>query len=289
MAKFILLNQIDFELNKCGGEMHMVFNFCQFRYFSVCLIFVLFPILGCSSGPMEVRETHYYAVPNQDHTNINYYRLQVKADTRLGDAEYRSGWFPTRAVDNVFGDVSMENGVKILETRTALEGLINEKILSTTKNWLDAAENPDSPDEKLDSLSKARMRVLAYPRIGAEPYPGTIEIEYNPAKGVAQYHSDEKLIFILSSNPDEIIGEIANFAESEKTALAINQMAKLFSQQSVNKVASNEAVEEVNLASDKNVVAQIDLVLDSLERFPAKNTAIMQTQTLINQIDSVQP
>lgn len=261
----------------------------NFKKVSIYLIFVFFSILGCSSGPMEVRETHYYAVPNQDNTNINYYRLQIKADTRLGDAEYRSGWFPTRAVDNVFGDVSMANGVKILETRTTLEGFINEKILSTTKNWLDAAEDPDSTEAKLDSLSEARMRVLAYPRIGAEPYPGTIEIEYNPAKGVTQYHSDEKLIFILSSNPDQIIGEIANFAESEKTALAINQMAKLFSQQSLNKVASNEAVEEVNLTSDKNVVTQIDLALDSLNKLPAKNTAIMEVQTLINQIDSIQP
>ncbi len=51
---------------------------------------ILFTLAACTTGPMTVREVHYFAVPNGE--NSNYYRLRAEANTKLGVGEYRSGW-----------------------------------------------------------------------------------------------------------------------------------------------------------------------------------------------------
>ena len=35
-----------------------------------------------------------------------------------------------------------------------------------------------------------------------EPFPGTVEIEYNPGRDLATFHIDDKLLFVLSSDPE---------------------------------------------------------------------------------------
>lgn len=225
------------------------------------VVILLVGVSGCTTGPMNIREIHYYAITNGEHTN--YYRLRVAADTQLGVAGFRSGWFPARAVNRLFGDASLEGGAAELKTRSAIESLINDKMIFTYKNWLDEAGNIDATSDKLNKLLDARRRVLAYPSSEIDPYPKAFEIDYNPASGVATYHADEKLVFVLASNPDEVIGKIANFVEDDKTVLTINRLADAVGQYRVNEIATKEATLEVDKKSDALVRDLIKIAIEA--------------------------
>ena len=110
-----------------------------------------------------------------------------------------------------------------LKTREEIEKLINTNVFITTKGWLEAAATTNATVIDLERLEKARKRVLQYP--GPEVLPEGVLMDYNPITGLVQFHSDEKLIFLLSSDPNEVIGKIVNFTESDETVLSINRLA----------------------------------------------------------------
>jgi hypothetical protein len=251
-------------------------------------VITLFSLCACTTGPMNVREVHYYAVPNGENTN--YYRLRVEADTKLGVAGYRSGYFPARNVDSLFGDVSSEGGAASLAVRLQIEQQINEKILSTNQAWLEEAAKPNADANLLEGLLRARRRILAYPISDGQPYKGAFEIEYNPAKGVHTRYADEKLLFILGSDPDQVVSQIANFAESDKTVLSINQLSNVLAQRVRNDIAGQQAVEQVNRGVDGLVSKQIEKarkVADNPATLPGE--AIREIDTLIILLNGVYP
>lgn len=199
---------------------------------------------------MRIEEVHYFAVPNANNTN--YYRLRVRAHTRLSVASFREGWFPATAVDALFGDVSEDSSGESLGAKLTLRGLYREAVVAVTKQWLNAAKNGEEEDAVLQGLHNARRRVLAYPSPNGEPYQNSVEVEYNPAKGVALQRAGEKLVFVLSANPDEVVGKIANFVQSEKTSLAIKQLGDLVS----NKV-SQASMSELALADASDLFGEM--------------------------------
>jgi hypothetical protein len=250
-----------------------------------CLFFFVVSLLvgvtACTTGSMNLREVHYYAVTNGENTN--YYRLRIAASTNLGVAGYRSGWFPARAIDRLFGDVSLEGGAAELQVRSQIESLINDKIISTYRNWLEAAGNPDADPAKLERLLKARQQILAYPSREIVPYPPAIEIEYNPARGVATFHADEKVVFVLASNPDEVIGKIASFVEDDKTVLTINHLTDVVQQRLVNEITTKEAALEVDKKIDAQVQAQINQALGA----KTAEEAINDIDTLLPMLETI--
>ena len=251
------------------------------------LFIVPLVLMSCSTGRMKIEEQRYYAIRRGDNTN--YYRLKVCAETFLGDSEYRSGWFSSHAVDSLFGDVTSQGGAKAMEARRAIEKQIREKIIETDRAWLNKAADPMADDKELEKLLEARRRILAYPIWEASPIIGAVEIEYNPAKGVAMAHADEKLVFVLSSDPDEVIGTIANFAESDKTVFSINQFAKITAQRLRNQIAADEAAEAVNKKVDNLIHAQMQKALQVIDPFSADKTeqAISEIDTLLLLLESV--
>ncbi len=244
--------------------------------------------VSCSLGQMDVRETHYYAVPGENNTN--YYRLNVTAKTILGDAEYRSGYFPANAVDNLFGDVSAEGGAKALEAKRELEKQIRDSLVQVNAEYQAKARDPETTEQELDKLLEARRRVLAYPRWNPEVLRDTIEIDYNPSKGIAIRRADEKLVFVLSSNPDEVVGKIVNFAESDKTVYSINQFSQVIAQRSRNEIAAQEATGEVNRKLDILVYEQIKKALAILGDSPtatSKELAVKEIDVMIQLLYNV--
>lgn len=250
-------------------------------------------LTACTSGVMSLRETHYYAPVNE--SNTNYYRLRVFAETKLGVSQYRSGWFPTTSVDRLFGKVDDEGGVKSLETRAVIESLLGQKVKDTYRAWLDSASNPTMPTAVLDLLQQSMRRILAYPLIGgAEPYPGALEVEYNPAKGVAIRRWDEKLVFILSSDPNDVVQKIANFSESDQTTRTINRFGQMLANRALGEVVSQEAALTVRAAADALLTAGI-------ERTTAAATAVQggdqaklgivnqEIETLLTLLEAGQP
>jgi hypothetical protein len=237
---------------------------------------------------MEIRERHYFAVPGGENTN--YYRLRVEAKTKLGVSGYRSGWFPADAVDYAFGNVSDEGGMEALKIRNQLKEQINQKILATNNAWLNEAAKPDADSTKLDGLMRARRRILAYPSSSTPPYKESFEIEYNPLKGVHTRFSEDKLIFVLASDPDAVIANIANFAENQQTVLAIDRLSGVIAQRARNEIAVSEVVAEVNASLDQLLLEQIKLaeaVVMDPESTPNKN--IREINTLLILLDSVYP
>jgi hypothetical protein len=239
---------------------------------------------------MKTSEIHYYAITNGKNTN--YYRLRINAQTKLGESEYRAGWFPARAVDNAFGEVTTEGGLSALAVRGELESAYNQKVLETTKAWLAEAGKPNADSKLLMELFQARRRILAYPTSDGSPFSGSRawEIEYNPLRGLIRTHADEKLIFILSSNPDEVVQNISNFAESEKTSLSISQLAGIVSQRDRNEVAAAEATESVNKKGDKLISAQIQKAVDATkDPATSRTAAVSEINSLITVINAMQP
>ena len=131
---------------------------------------------------------------------------------------------------------------------------------------------------------------MAYPLWQSQLIPGTIEIEYNPMKGVAILHADEKLVFVLSSDPDEVISKIVNFSESDKTVFSINQFAKITAQRVRNQLAAQEAEEEVNKKIDGIIHDQIKKTLTAIgDKQPSdKNLVVSEIDTLLRLLESVQ-
>lgn len=244
-------------------------------------------LAGCTTGPMDIREVRYWAVSNGKETN--YYRLRVTGATRLGVAGYKSGWFPARAVDRLFGDVSSDGGVTELQVRTELEQQIAEKIKATQSRWLQAAENPDADPATLRALMEARRRILAYPAKTATPFPDAIEVEYNPGLGVATRYADEKLVFVLASNPDEIISSLARFVEEDKTVLTVNRLAGIITQRAAVDVASREAVQSVDKGSDARLVEGMQKTRTRLAPGTDKATALGAVDVLLTLVDSLYP
>jgi hypothetical protein len=193
-------------------------------------------------------------------------------------------------VDYAFGNVSDEGGIEALKVRNQLKEQINQKILATNNAWLDEAAKPDAVTEELDRLMSARRRILAYPSGHTPPYKDAFEIEYNPLKGVHTRFSEDKLIFVLASDPDAVIANIASFAENQQTVLAIDRLSGVIAQRTRNEIAASEAVAEVNESLDKLLLEQIKLA-EAVVVDPAStpNDTIREINTLLMLLDSVYP
>jgi hypothetical protein len=231
-----------------------------------------------SCGTMKIRETHYYAVEDENNTNV--YRLKITAKSVLGEAKYQSGYFPASAVDRVFGDIKGSGGTGELQIHEALTTEIRNATLSTTQNYLQVASDPDSTDEDIQKALNVRRNILAYPSLSTELPMDARIIDYNPGLGIVLKNSDSKMVFVFSSNPDNVIGNIKNFAESDQTALAVSRLAQVTSQQTRNDVAEEEAV---LIVTGQGVNAQIQQTVINLSKDGDSDKTVMVEQLAILQ------
>jgi hypothetical protein len=215
--------------------------------------------------------------------------LRVAANTFLGVAGYRSGWYPGRSVDRLFGEVSSESAPAELQARTELETQIINKVKETHQAWLEEAKKPDADPALLDQLNEARRRVLAYPAFKPEPFKDTIEIEYNPGRELATFHIDDKLLFVLASNPDDVVRAIASFVEEDKTVLTINRLAGTITQGLANDLAGRKATQEVDKANDAKLRQVLKQTVDAIADGTPKARAVGQIDVLTSVLDAVNP
>lgn len=235
-----------------------------------CCSLLVLTLIGC--GTMKVKETYYYAV--EDETNTNVYRLQVKASSVLGDAKFREGFFPAHAVDRAFGAVSDNSGNADLQFQETLKAKIRDATLHTTQEYLNIAKNKDSSDEDILKALNARRKILAYPALNVGLPNHARIIEFNPAQNTVIRNSDSKMVFVFSSNPDTVIGNIKNFAESDQTALAVSRLAQVTSQRTRNEVAEEEATLQV---IGESTSQQIQQSVQSMEAGKDANNDVNKT------------
>jgi hypothetical protein len=238
---------------------------------------------ACSLGVMKVDEVHYWAVSNGVDTN--YYRLSVDGYTRLSDAEYRSGWFDATAVDSLFGDVSEANAGESAAAKAEIEALYREAYKTTTENWLNVAKDPNKTDAEVQKEYNALRRIKVAPYGIANGFENAVEVEYNPTKGVMLNHSGEKMVFLLSANPDQIVGNITNFAESEKTAYMINKLGKVVELRAKSEIKTLVAEEKIADQINKVVVTQLQSSQQSLKDL--LDNPIIASDANLRQIDAV--
>ena len=101
----------------------------------VLMTLTLFYLAGCTQGPLQISEQFILAAPNRDHKETNYYRVKVSGKTELGVAEFRQGWYPSDALDALFGEVTQQDSGRVLLTRQKMEKQINETILQLRKDY----------------------------------------------------------------------------------------------------------------------------------------------------------
>lgn len=243
------------------------------------LVCSLFLLTGCSLGRMTIDQVFYLAVPSADGDDVNYYRITVNAHTLLAKSDYRSGWYPAEAVDSVFGDVSESGSIEQLKTQEALKKSINDKVLATTQAYLDAAADPNTDPARLQKLLMAQQNILAVPLAEALQLENAIAMEYNPKQGLVTAHAGEKLVFVLSADPDEVIANISNFAEHQRTGLAVSKLADVISQRVAGEVAELEANNSASKRTDVLVHQQIGAALsavDAAREDPKKSAQLLE-------------
>ncbi len=181
-------------------------------------------VTGCGTGPMKISERSYLGACNGDCRV--YYRVTITGKTELGACEFRQGWFPASAVDALFGDVSAE-AAKQQTVRDELRRQIDEAILLANKNYLAQAVDLNATPEDLQKCLEAIRRVRLTAQDSADGLDGAVVMEYQPNRDLVIRHSDEKLVLVLSSNPDEIITQLAQLSESERTEATINKFVEV--------------------------------------------------------------
>lgn len=222
---------------------------------------------------MEVKETHYVAVPGTDE--VNYYRIRVNGKSVLGEAKYQSGWFDSYSVDAAFGDIQTDASSDYVTTRDEIRRLTNEAVKETTRNFLNEAKKANPDENTLLGLLEARKNVLSYPTTGGNALSGSIQLEYNPVQGLILTHSDEKQIFVLSSNPNDVVGNIKAQSANVNTIRDVNRLAGLVQANAAKDAAGTAAKKSFNHQSLDLLLAQLEVALQTTNSEQATREQIL--------------
>ena len=258
------------------------------RWTNYSLMILLCGLLfGCTDGPLTIQERYYLNVT--DDWNTNHYRITVTAQTQLSKAEFRQGWYPEDAVDALFGNVSEEAGIEHLRTERTLRENINKTLIELEKKYhstlLNEELSQNEKKEKIDDIRKARSDLFRVPIPDTPENAETRTIEYDPAENLITRRSGQKLIFILSADPDKIIEDIAEFAESEKTQAEILDFAKLVVDVTTADVQVSKAQVELAKANDAQIATEIQF---ALQRISSSNAnAAQEANTLSAQLEAL--
>jgi len=245
---------------------------------------VLVFIVGCSAGPMDISERYLIGAANG--TDRVYYRVTLNAKTRMGESEFRQGWFPAEVVDQLFGEVSDQN-TQANAVRDEIRQQLDQALIEARRAYLAEALKHDADPDKLKALSDAIRRVRQTPTDfdRADDHTTTV-IEYNPGADLITRHDGQKQVMVLSSNPDEIMNDLSQIAGDSDTRqvfdkfsaiVAVDQRARLAGRSAQADarrklgIAVNAELEqlrqwlETGQRNREQVLARLDAVLSALE------------------------
>ena len=263
----------------CGGANK------RLRLGALFMVCTVLGLSGCvSSGPMTVTEVSYLAVPSGDNTN--FYRISVLAETYLGVSHYDSGWFPADTVDRLYGSTAKSGAGRARKTEQDIRAYIDDAIKNTTQGYLLAAQDPDTSEVDILKWLTAQRRVRAMAGDGIPLPQGAIEVEYDPAKNLALRHAGQKRVFVLASNPDDVIKAIKGFAQSEETSATVLRLAEVIKQRNINDIEKALAEMVVQQKINDVIVSQINGALDVTKDKVDRDTLLTEIETLLMLIES---
>lgn len=217
---------------------------------------------GCSLGVTHLEEVHYIAVPSED--NVNYFRIRLEAYVTLSETKFEQGWFPAEAVDVLYGPADEATVADAYKVRNQILEKYNQAILKTAQGYLDAAADIHAKPETIEAWLAAQRRVRATAGSEVALPPGAIEIEYDPASNLALRHAGEKLVFVLSSNPDDVFAALTNFSKDAQVGATVLQLADVVLQNNANDVAETVARNEARAKLNDLIVKRIDIALQAI-------------------------
>lgn len=221
-------------------------------------------VSACSQGNMSVKQ-QYFLTAELDG-NAVHYRVNIRANTVLSDAKFRQGWFPAEAVDSVFSEATGSDAGSTYDTRDKLKRQINTTLLELRKRYGEELLKAAPDGEKLTGLLLAenRLRYYAAREIG-DDYDFSETMEFDPISGLITNRSGDKLVLILSANPDQIIQSIANFSEEEKTKAVIKGLVDFIGANARKDLDKKEALAEVERQRNIRAGLLIDAMLPRID------------------------
>lgn len=202
---------------------------------------------GCQQfGQVDLREQYYLGASNG--TEMVYYRVTIQADTFLANMQFRQGWYPAYAVDQLFGDVSDNGVVETLSARDEIRKQIDEKLKEARTRYLEVAADPDSSNSEVEAALRAVMRV----RLDASPSlldsDGILDkthlIEYDPDADLSTRRAGHKKIYLLSADPNQVIQELQRLAADTDTQKLISDFNKALTT-AISREATDTALETI--------------------------------------------
>lgn len=198
------------------------------RYQVAYLLFISLFLNACS-GTMKVEEIYYLAVPSGENTN--YFRIRIKSKTQFSDAKYEAHWVSADAVDALYSDQHDSDRASAINTEKRIREVINKKLESASITYLGVASNPESTDAEIQKWMKVYQRLRAMPSQDFALPPGTVVMEYNPIRNLVTTRAGQKMILMLSANPNDILKNISKFANSQETSASVLRLADIVNQQ----------------------------------------------------------
>ena len=221
----------------------------------LCITYFTLLSTGCANSQtasMDVEEVFYVAVASGENTN--YFRVTVKGKSVLGVAAYESGWFPSAAVDRLYGAGNIES-VKSELANEKIKDAFDDAYVAAYDAYMKAAQNPASTDEEIAKHLLVLKRVRAVPGDGTPLPDGAKEIEYDLVSNLTLMHSGEKFVIAFSSNPDEVLNGIKTTAQNNETSRAILKLSQL--------AKGQEDAENVRLAKEKQNIERFASLLSA--------------------------
>lgn len=245
------------------------FSIKHVRLLAVMAVVVAGGCAPMTDGEMDISERYYLAA--SDGRDVNFYRVTLSAHTAYSKAEFRQGWYPADAVDAVFGNVSQDDSVARLRTEAELRKNIDDTLvaLSARRAEILSKAAPLTPQEREDlaDIDQRKRTLFAYPWLeyGETDSGGqTVVMEYNPERGIVTRRNGEKLVFLLSADPDAIIQDMAGFSEAQQTRLGIDYFAEVLTNSANREVFERNAILELERSRDAGISTRIEAIRKSI-------------------------
>jgi len=239
---------------------------------------VVLGLNACSLGRTRIEQTYFLAVPSDK--NVSYFRVRISGNAVLGQTEFRSGWFPGDAVDSLYGDTSQNGATEAYRLKEQLKAKYDAAILKTTEGYLNAAADPKTGADIIQSWLLAQRRVRATAGTETQLPQGAVEIEYDPGRGLTTLHAGEKLVLVLASDPTTVIEAISAFSKDVQTGATVMNLADVIRQQSANDVATTEARNESRAKSDALIAQRLGTMSDLLKTNPKRADLIREIESV---------
>ena len=163
------------------------------------LLWIAAALLCSACTTSTVRERHYFlAYDERGETNL--YRVRVTATGNNSQAHFRSGLFPSDAVDAVFGEVKPET-----DPQREIDSLRKAVLRTAERYGKLLLQRGDVADEQVEAA------LVAWQEARAALQERMQEHGDRGARGLA-----EKFVFVFSTDPSDVIRHIKEFVERQE-------------------------------------------------------------------------